>query len=65
MDDKYRKKIECDYIYEEGQKNFYKYFNENKIKEWVNIYLPFIDDQSKNSIIKCYEQIYNNDSKQL
>jgi hypothetical protein len=58
--DKASIKTDYDYKHEQGKSKFFEYVNNNKIKEWVDEFLPFIDDNSKQSIIKCYSEFYNN-----
>ena len=60
MDDKLKLQIESDNNYSYGKSVFNEFAKNNKLDQWVDKYLPFIDDESKMSIIKCYKEIYNN-----
>ena len=43
MDEKLKLKTTYDNNLLEGQSNFMEYVKQNKIKDWVNKYMPFID----------------------
>jgi hypothetical protein len=58
MDDKLKLKSYHEEKLIEGRSKFSEYLNSNRIKEWVNEYLPFMDENSKDSIVKCYNQLY-------
>lgn len=59
MDDKLKLKTVYDLKLEEGRENFNDYCQNNKIDEWVDIYMPFMDPDTKKCIVKCYTEIYN------
>ena len=63
MDDKLKLKTNYENNLLEGKINFMEYVKQGKIKEWVEKYMPFIDDYSKESICKCYTQMYNNNDE--
>ena len=57
--DKYKLKIDNDNKLLEGREKFEDYKNKGKLEEWVNKYLDFLDENTKKSIIRCYNEIYN------
>jgi hypothetical protein len=62
-DDKLKLKTIYDNKLLEGQSKFLEYVKQDRIKEWVDKFMPFIDDNTRESIHKCYKEMYNNDKK--
>lgn len=58
MEEKLKFKNDMESKFETGKQLFEKYLKEDKLNEWAEEYLFFVDSDTRKKIAECYKQIY-------